>query len=493
MPDTISDKIIEFIMRKVGIHSASFYFPSIYVDIKDLALRRNIEYQKLSKGLGLNKMSFPDCDEDSASFAANALIKLIDSNNINPKEIGRIYLGTESSIDSSKPTISYAVEIVEEILKGSHGKNCFKNTDIVDLTFACVGGVDAQQNCLDWVRNEKQRKAIVIASDQAKYELGSTGEYTQGSGAVAFLITEEPDLLEILDTWGIATKGVGDFFKPRRTYNKIDLFKEASRLLSKEVDDELLLKILESSNSKFWSNSNSKVEVFKEEPIFDGKFSNECYQERILDALNHYENQEKTDFFSSSQYLIFHLPYAYHGRRIIFKKWLSWITKNGEVDQLYKEIGNESDEKLFVKKASKSKLYLDFVKNKIIPGEIASSQIGNMYSASIFMSLLSLFTNAFKNQIEITNNIVGFISYGSGSKAKVFKGIVQSGWKEQIKGLKLFEILESRKKIKIETYEKLHKNQISNPLTSDKNVVKLSKIGSGEFNLGLRRYKYNQK
>ena len=161
--------------------------------------------------------------------------------------------------------------------------------------------------------------------------------------------------------------------------------------------------------------------------------------------------------------------------------------------QLYKEIGNESDEKLFVKKASKSKLYLDFVKNKIMPGEIASSEIGNMYSASIFMSLLSLFNSAFKNQIEITNNIVGFISYGSGSKAKVFKGIVQSGWKEQIKGLKLFEILESRKKIKIETYEKLHKNQISNPLTSDKNVVKLSKIGSGEFNLGLRRYKYNQK
>ena len=480
-------------MKKVGIHAASFYLPSIYVDIKDLAIKRDIEYEKLSKGLGLNKMSFPDCDEDPASFAANALIKLIDSNNINPKEIGRIYLGTESAIDSSKPTISYAVEIVEEILEVSHGKNCFKNTDIVDLTFACVGGVDALQNCLDWVRNEKQRKAIVIASDQAKYELGSTGEYTQGSGAVAFLIMEDPDLLEISDTWGVATKGVGDFFKPRRTYNKIDLFKEASRLLSKEVDDELLLETLDNSNSKFWSDSNSKVEVFKEEPIFEGQFSNECYQERILDALNHYDNQEETNFFASSQHLIFHLPYAFHGRRMIFKKWLSWITENGEEDELYKEVGKRSDDKLFIKKASKSKLYLDFVKNKIMPGEIASSEIGNMYSASIFMSLLSLLTNAFKNQIEITDNKVGFISYGSGSKSKVFMGIVQSGWKKQIKGLKLFEILESRKKIKIETYEKLHKNQILNPLTSDINVVKLSKIESGEFNLGLRRYKYNHK
>ena len=31
---------------------------------------RDIEYEKLSKGLGLNKMSFPDCDEDPASFAS---------------------------------------------------------------------------------------------------------------------------------------------------------------------------------------------------------------------------------------------------------------------------------------------------------------------------------------------------------------------------------------------------------------------------------------
>ena len=70
-------------MKKVGIHAASFYLPSIYVDIKDLAFKRDIEYDKLSKGLVLNKMSFPDCDEDSASFAANALIKLIESNKFN--------------------------------------------------------------------------------------------------------------------------------------------------------------------------------------------------------------------------------------------------------------------------------------------------------------------------------------------------------------------------------------------------------------------------
>jgi hydroxymethylglutaryl-CoA synthase len=31
---------------------------------------------------------------------------------------------------------------------------------------------------------------VVIASDYAKYELASTGEYTQGGGAVAVLILQ---------------------------------------------------------------------------------------------------------------------------------------------------------------------------------------------------------------------------------------------------------------------------------------------------------------
>ena len=65
---------------------------------------------------------------------------------------------------------------------------------------------------------------------------------------------------EIGPKWQIKT--FSEFYGESEIFWKIDLFKEASRLLSKEVDDELLLKILESSNSKFWSDSNSKVEVF---------------------------------------------------------------------------------------------------------------------------------------------------------------------------------------------------------------------------------------
>ena len=94
-------------MKKVGIDSISYYVPSLYVDIEELAKKRNISAEKLINGLGLKKLATPDYDEDSASIAANSLFRLISENNINPKDIGRVYLGTESGVDSSKPTSSY--------------------------------------------------------------------------------------------------------------------------------------------------------------------------------------------------------------------------------------------------------------------------------------------------------------------------------------------------------------------------------------------------
>mgnify|MGYP003326637901 CR=1 FL=1 len=35
-------------------------------------------------------------------------------NNLNPKEIGRIYMGTESALDASKPSATYATDLVEK-------------------------------------------------------------------------------------------------------------------------------------------------------------------------------------------------------------------------------------------------------------------------------------------------------------------------------------------------------------------------------------------
>lgn len=473
---------------KTGIDCIDFYVPKLYVSIEDLATKRNIAPEKLKKGLGLYKMALPDINEDAASFAANALYKIITKNNIDPNTIGRIYLGTESALDASKPTATYATEIVENELSKTYGKRCFKHCDIVDMTFACIGAVDALQNCLDWVKNHPNRKAIVIASDVSKYELNSTGEYTQGGGAVAMLITNNPSIISIDDIWGIASKSEGDFFKPKRHFKKHELIEELANAFQEKYTRNEVEKQINSLGSKFWSNQNVQYNIHREEPVFDGQFSNQCYSDRVSEAIEHFNNQHPTDFLNHWQHLIFHLPYAFHGRRIIFDNWVQWLRENGQYESLVEEIGTAfEDNKAWKIAATKSKLYQDFINQKIAPGEFASSEIGNMYTASIFMSLLSLLSYAFDNNIEVSNNKVGFIAYGSGSKSKVFQGTISKNWKNQLKQVHLFDELNSRKKVDIDLYEEIHTGGRDQSVLNTSSI-KLQFIETEKNIEGLRRY-----
>lgn len=476
-------------MTATGIDAIAFYVPQLYVTMDNLAEARGIEAEKLKRGLGLQKMAVPNIGEDAATFAANALLNLITQNNINPNEIGRVYLGTESAIDGSKPTATYAVEIVEKELAANYGERSFKNCDVVDLTFACVGAVDALQNSIDWVKQDKSRKAIVIASDLSKYDINSTGEYTQGAGAVAVLINHNPSIITIDDVWGVAFKSEGDFFKPRRSYKKVDLLKSILSELDLEASSEKIAKFISTTNSEFWSDSNEVVEVFKEEPVFDGQFSNACYSDRITEALEHFNENKPTDFNEKWQHIVFHLPYAFHGRRIIFNNWLNWIKNSNLQQELENEIGKpeDSDPKDWSKKAYKSKLYSDFVNSRIAQGELASSEIGNMYTASIFMSLLSFLSDNYRKDNDISGDSVGFIAYGSGSKSKVFEGVVQNGWASKIKDINLFETLENRTAISVETYESIHRSKLEQPVENG-SKISLEYIERDETNYGLRRY-----
>lgn len=413
-----------------GIEAASYYVPSLYLEIKDLAEKRGIEPAKLEKGLGLHKMGVPDVHEDAATFAAEALLKLIRDYNINPKEISRIYLGTESALDAAKPTATYAMQMVEKVLANDFGDRCFKNCDVVDITFACIGAVDALHNSLDFVRVNPDKKAVVIASDYAKYELASSGEYTQGGGAVAILISAKPDLMEIENNWGVATESVFDFFKPRRHFIKENL-----------------------NNAP--ENFPDKIEIFTDEPVFDGQYSNQCYQDRIREAYSHYK--EITGIqkpYENWKYLIFHLPYAFHGKRVFTE---IYSLENGL------SYSNADEQKA----VAKSDDYIKLINEKIEKSQRASSEIGNMYTASIFMALLSALQTSFNENEDLSGQEIGFLGYGSGSKAKVFAGKVSPNWKSVAKKWNLFEGLKNRTAINFETYEKLHRKQLDSSVNSD--------------------------
>lgn len=439
-----------------GIEVASYYVPSLYLEIKDLAEKRGIEPAKLEKGLGLHKMGLPDVHEDAATFAAEALLKLIKDYSINPKDIARIYLGTESALDAAKPTASYAMQMVERVLEADFGERVFRNCDVVDMTFACVGGVDALHNALDFVRVNPDKKAVVIASDYAKYELASSGEYTQGGGAVSLLISAKPDLLEIDNHWGVATESVFDFFKPRRQYKKKDL------IGAPDVYPD-------------------KIEIFTDEPVFDGQYSNQCYQDRIREAYQHYKDVTgKEKPYQDWKYIVFHLPYAFHGKRIFT-----------EIYSIENGFSYETPDQQ--KAVAKSEDYVQLINQKIEKTQRASSEIGNMYTASIFMAFLSGLQTSFNENEDLSGKEIGFFGYGSGSKSKVFAGKVSENWKKVVDKWNLLENLNNRTAIDFETYEKLHRKQLNESVNADYNGFGLDSIEEkNPVSNGARYYSYKK-
>jgi hydroxymethylglutaryl-CoA synthase len=82
---------------------------------------------------------------------------------------------------------------------------------------ACFGGTAGLMNALDWIASGSARgkKALVVCTDIARYALGSPGEPTQGAGAIAMIISEDPRMLAFeVGVNGSYTKDVNDFWRP---------------------------------------------------------------------------------------------------------------------------------------------------------------------------------------------------------------------------------------------------------------------------------------
>lgn len=450
---------------KTGIDAISFDVAKLHLPIKTLAEARNIEPEKLEKGLGLIKMTLPDLHQDCVVFAANALTKLIQDNSINLSEIARIYVGTESAIDNAKPIGSFLVDLMEQKFE----ENTLAECDVVDFTFACIGGVDAMQNCIDFIRLNPDKKAIVVTTDIAKYDLNSTGEYTQGAGATAMLITSNPRIIAFENHWATNTKGVFDFFKPHRTVSK--------EAITGNTDNEA-----------WFDNLEAEIEIHKDQPVFDGQYSNQCYMDRTRNAYFSFKKLKETSatLYNSWKSIIMHLPYSFQGRRM-----LSEIYALDAENSIITGEENPAEYQTKLKETSKTPEYKNFVEEKLMPAELASSLIGNLYTGSIFMGFLSTLAHFYDSKKDIADNTFGFLAYGSGSKSKVFEGIIQDEWKSAISNTQLFETLAESFEIDFDTYEKLHKKEQKQSVRTPKNEWILDRIEKEIPNLiGARYYKW---
>ncbi len=235
----------------IGIDDISFYTSNFYLDLKSLADVQDIEVDKYYQGIGQERMGIVGADEDVVTMAAAAALPLFER--CDKSSIDTLLFATETGIDQSK-----AAGVFVHGLLGLPSR-----CRVVELKQACYSATAAVQMACAIVAREPQRKVLVLASDVARYDLTSSGEATQGCGAVAILIAANPKLIDIHPQSGRYTEDVMDFWRPN----------------------------------------------YRSTALVDGKYSTKIYLKALKQAYSDYIEQGGVSF-EKLDYLCYHLPFS---------------------------------------------------------------------------------------------------------------------------------------------------------------------------------------
>lgn len=191
----------------VGIDAIALAVPQRYVALDELAKARGVPASKYLSGLGTERMCMAGPHEDPVTLAADAARRVLRLGDCDPSEVGLCVVGTETAVDHAKPIAAFL-----------HGLLGLRSAcRVFETKHACFGGTVGVLNALDWIASgsARGRAALVVCSDIARYAVGSPGEPTQGAGAVAMIVREEPRLVALeVGRSGSYSRDVYDFWRP---------------------------------------------------------------------------------------------------------------------------------------------------------------------------------------------------------------------------------------------------------------------------------------
>jgi len=186
----------------IGIDKIGFATANYVLKLADLAEARGIVPDKLSKGLLLKELSIAPITEDIVTMGASAAESILTAKDKN--EIDMVIVASESGIDQSKASAVF--------VHGLLGVQPFARS--LEMKEACYSATAALDYARLHVEKHPNSKVLVIASDIAKYGVDTPGEPTQGAGAVAMLITNNPRILIFNEDNVAQTRDIMDFWRP---------------------------------------------------------------------------------------------------------------------------------------------------------------------------------------------------------------------------------------------------------------------------------------
>lgn len=190
-------------------------------------------------------------------------------------------------------------------------------------------------------------------------------------------------------------------------------------------------------------------------PMVDGQLSNETYIQafqKVWEEYQHRYNKSIADFHA----LAFHIPYTKMGKKALLAA--------------LEDESAEEQERILTKYEA-SILY--------------SRQVGNLYTGSLYLGLISLLENGQLNAGEL----IGLFSYGSGTVAEFFSGTLVEGYQTQLLTDLHQTQLADRKVLSIAEYEEMFNDILDTNVDSEYEDSLLYSIAS--ISNTVRAYKEN--
>ena len=159
--------------------------------------------------LPVTEKAVPGLDEDTATIALEAVRNALSRAEIDPAEIGAVWVGSESHPYAVKPTSTIVAEAIGAV----------PNTQAGDWEFACKAGTEALQAGIGFVGSGMARYALIAGADTAQGRPSDALEYTAAAGGAAFLVGLREESLAYFEGSFSYVTDTPDFFRrPHQHY-----------------------------------------------------------------------------------------------------------------------------------------------------------------------------------------------------------------------------------------------------------------------------------
>ncbi|OGS43564.1 MAG: hydroxymethylglutaryl-CoA synthase [Euryarchaeota archaeon RBG_13_57_23] len=187
---------------KVGIVSYGAHIPRYRITPEEIGKVWGVDGKAMSKSLMINCKSVPGPDEDTITISVEAARNMMKRCDVSPKDIGALYVGSESHPYAVKPTGTIVAEAIEAA----------PHLMVADYEFACKAGTAAIQTCMGLVGSGMVKYGVAIGADTSQGAPGDALEFSASAGGGAFLIGSEK-IIAIIDKTYSYTTDTPDFWR----------------------------------------------------------------------------------------------------------------------------------------------------------------------------------------------------------------------------------------------------------------------------------------